>query len=554
MEILFEHLFRDIILERGYSYYLNNQVKIMKKTGKIITANVVGSEVYDIEVTMNENKIVDMDCDCPYFYGGYNCKHLAAVLYAVSKSGFNEENTFIEDTVIMSTEEILKSLSYEEIIEFLNDELAFNKDLLFKFRAKFQKENSNEDISYYRNHIDTVVNHHLGYDNFINYNGISAFQQDMDEVFESIEDLVSNQEHKIAFELIKHIIHIISNLDLDDSFGTTGTIMDDLVNILCDIINDCPSNLYNQVFDWLCGMIDGKILDYLEDDLITFFLEYYNEEDKIIKKIEITDNIISNITNTHSWSDEWKLTRWVQNKITLLNMIEGKEAEVLTILQKYVHLASIRDILIDDHIANKDYEKAIELLIDGKKLYLDKPGIVSKYSNELIMIYRLTKNSVGLLEESKRRLFIYSPNSLDAYKEYKALFTPPKWEIERYVVLEQLKKIRCDIKVYFAEERMLTQLLMEIKNSTYLSGLDTYEDMLIDVFSSELLEMFIDRVQNMAVHTGDRKHYKNIVSELKRIQKYPDGEIIVKNILTEWRVKYRNRRAMMEELNVIRVK
>lgn len=551
MEILFEHLFRDIILERGYSYHLNNQVKNIKEIGNIITANVLGSEIYNIEVTMNENQIVDMDCDCPYFDEGGNCKHLAAVLYAVSKKGFNQENTFIEDTVIMSTEEILKSLSYEEILGFLNDELAFNKDLLFKFRARFQKENSKEDISYYRNHIDTVVNHHLGYDNFINYNGISAFQQDMDEVFESIGNLVKNQEHKIAFELIKHIIYIISNLDLDDSFGTTGTIMDDLVNTLCDIINDCPNDLNNEVFDWLCRMIDGKILDYLEDDLIVVFLEYYNEDDRIIKKIVIIDNIISNITNTNSWSDEWKLTRWVENKITLLNKIEGKEAEVLTTLQKYVHLSGIRDILTDDYIANKDYEQAVELLIEGKKLYSDKPGIVSTYSNKLIEIYRLTKNSVDLLEESKRKLFIYSPDSLDAYKGYKVLFTPTEWEMERYVVLERLKKTRCDMKVYFSEEKMLSQLFREIKDSTYLRGLDTYEDILRDVFSSELLEMFIGRVQNMAAHTGDRKHYKNIVSELKRIQKYPNGETTAKNILTEWRIKYRNRRAMMEELNVI---
>ena len=53
----------------------------------------------------------------------------------------------------------------------------------------------------------------------------------------------------------------------------------------------------------------------------------------------------------------------------------------------------------------------------------------------------------------------------------------------------------------------------------------------------------------MASYTSDRKNYKNLVSLLRRMQKMKGGFKVVGEISEQWRMKYRNRPAMMDELN-----
>lgn len=53
----------------------------------------------------------------------------------------------------------------------------------------------------------------------------------------------------------------------------------------------------------------------------------------------------------------------------------------------------------------------------------------------------------------------------------------------------------------------------------------------------------------MSVISGNRKHYSNMVAIMRRMKKISGGTKIVGQITEEWREKYRNRPAMMDELN-----
>lgn len=52
----------------------------------------------------------------------------------------------------------------------------------------------------------------------------------------------------------------------------------------------------------------------------------------------------------------------------------------------------------------------------------------------------------------------------------------------------------------------------------------------------------------MASFTSDRKRYQQLVALLRRMKKIKGGSKVVEEIVTEWRYKYRNRPAMMDEL------
>ena len=83
----FEEYFDNTILQRGKNYYHDGAaLSIEKVSENEYTAEVDGSEIYEVTAEMDDNgNIYDINCDCPYDMGEY-CKHEAAVLYALRDS------------------------------------------------------------------------------------------------------------------------------------------------------------------------------------------------------------------------------------------------------------------------------------------------------------------------------------------------------------------------------------------------------------------------------------------------------------------------------------
>lgn len=81
------------ILERGKKYFEEGRVPCLKQEGNTITATVEGSEKYHVEIDLPGGFPDYMECDCPYAQNENNCKHMAAVLFAVDAGEF----TFTDD-------------------------------------------------------------------------------------------------------------------------------------------------------------------------------------------------------------------------------------------------------------------------------------------------------------------------------------------------------------------------------------------------------------------------------------------------------------------------
>ena len=75
-----------------------------------------------------------------------------------------------------------------------------------------------------------------------------------------------------------------------------------------------------------------------------------------------------------------------------------------------------------------------------------------------------------------------------------------------------------------------------------------YEKVLKKEYPEQILGKYKDEVNKMAMHTSDRKHYAHLVSLLRKMQQMKGGVKLVEQIATEWKAKYKNRPAMMDEL------
>jgi len=80
-----KHLFSSAILSRGFSYYRLGNVRDLSRIREGYRAFVSGSgrNDYLVEIRFREDTPSSMTCTCPFSDDGNNCKHMAAVLYAL---------------------------------------------------------------------------------------------------------------------------------------------------------------------------------------------------------------------------------------------------------------------------------------------------------------------------------------------------------------------------------------------------------------------------------------------------------------------------------------
>lgn len=98
-------------------------------------------------------------------------------------------------------------------------------------------------------------------------------------------------------------------------------------------------------------------------------------------------------------------------------------------------------------------------------------------------------------------------------------------------------------------EQLYEQLLDVLLRSDDKYLLHQYTDLLSEKYPEQLLQIYREIVEKQAESTGGRKHYYQIVEELRIMKSIIGGDKVVDEITKKWKIQYRNRSAMMDELN-----
>ena len=215
-------------------------------------------------------------------------------------------------------------------------------------------------------------------------------------------------------------------------------------------------------------------------------------------------------------------------------------------------MPEIRKKYIEKSVNEKNYIRAIEILNESKIIDADFRGLVYDYSVKLKELYKLIGDDTAYKNELWKLISEYDKGNLNIFRELKSLYPVDEWEVKRQIIFDNYKNYYGIEKLYL-EEKMYDKLLKVVIESVGLYSLTEYEKVLKPIYEKELLDKYEREVRSMAYRTSDRKFYKQIVSVLERMQKYEKGKELVRNIVTEWRWIYKNRRAMMEELGKLKL-
>lgn len=571
-----QKLFASHILERGYDYYCDGAVENIEIGRDDLRADVVGTEDYEVEISLNDGKVTDMYCSCPYAAGGNNCKHMAAVLYEWTADIMDEdepEDTDNEDmdddadaesmdlfepavTVCdykkksAAVEKLVTSAERDIVQAFLVSVLAEDKKLLLRFRNMVNKCATKEDVEDYFEQIDEIADRYLGRDHFINYYQAYDFMLELEEIIDKdVCRMIDNGSHISAFHVMNHIFVLLGNVDMDDSGGETSMLAEQIYQLWLELLTKVNAQDKRKMFIWFTTHMDGSVIDYLEEYIEQIIMEEFKEPEYEQDKLSFMEEMIEKAEKKDSgWSRDYAVGKWTVTYLKTLEEKNAPEDQLEEICKKYWNNSGVRRYYIDRYFEKKEYDRVLQVLDESIELDKAYRGQVLEYNQKKKEIYRLQGNKSAYIEQLWKLVLEQSAGDLDIYKELKAQYSEKEWLIKREELFKKLPA-NAHIDRLYKEEKLYDRLLAYVLKSSGLYAVQSYENVLKKEYPKQILSKYQGEVNKMASCTGNRKHYADLVALLRRMKQIKGGSEIVETIVEEWKIKYRNRPAMMDELS-----
>ena len=555
MKINFEKLFDEKILKRGYNYYLEDAVHDVTRNGNHYEGLVYGTEIYEVQIEINDNgNVEDMDCDCPYAEEN-NCKHMVALLYYLENDGKIESKKIIRNTD--NYDKILDKIPENEIKEFVLEKIYENFDFQNEFRSHFVQYFEKTPKKVYEKRIAQSIYQAIGRKGFIEYNETYKFSNAMYDYIQEANNLIKHNEYQAPFWIASFILEELQDLPIDDSDGTTSYVESECVEVIEKILEKCKNDsVINEIFNWIIESIKNDTLGDYSDGIEKVLDEYFIEDKFVNERLKIIDEKIQELEQQEDHYSEYKLEELIKTKIALLYQL-GMDKEAIKTIKENIYYVPIRRMLIDIERKNENIDKVEKLLKEGMKIALKRGhyGTVTYYIEELLSIYKDQNQKEKYKNLVEEALFKYSRGSFKYYKKLKDLYTEEQWKNMRDNIIKILESDgegyhRDDLRQIYIEEQYYEKLYNSVMSTPLFEIVVKYEKYLKKDFEKQLLEEYQKIVNEKATFTGKR-NYEDVRKILQHMKTLKNGEKLVEKMVEEYKIKYANRRLMLEELNKI---
>lgn len=540
--------FEKRVLDRGRSYYNNGAVQNLRKTAEGYEAYVSGTVRYEVEIEMENGKVEYMSCDCPYADSGENCKHMAAVMYAIEK----QENGTIEtngksgrkkQTAKENLQDIVDSIPEAELRDYVYSLAKDNKSIENYIRINHGSSIDAEYIKNLKKDLRAIIRRYSN-DGFIAWEDAFDYISDVEDFMKiNIEGLIDKNFLMEAFELTNCVLDKITNQPMDDSDGGIVAVAGDCKDYWLEIMEKADDKSKDKMFRWFNNkLLKHQLDDFIEDVVYEFIMKNFAEEKYLEKKLALLDEFIKEDKFSYNYS------KYIGEKLKIMQKLNYPAEQINLYKERYWKLPEIRKVVFDEYIAQEDWQKAIEILEESKKLDEDNYLFMARYCKNLIELYKKVGNKKAYRKELTEFIFDSCGNDLSLIYELKEDCTPEEWLSYREKILagEMLRETKLEL---LEKEGMYEELWQEIFERAELYEIDRYEKVLKKIFSERMLDLYVDYIRKNQIKVSNREQYSDLIKYLKKITLYSGGEKKAKEIAANWRDVFKRRRAMMDELN-----
>lgn len=537
-----KNLFQDHILGRGRDYYSLGNVQNLKITENKISACVNGAENYDVSIILKNGGINKMTCTCPYADSQNNCKHMAAVLYA-AQSEKPEKNNF--DTEIRA---LLEQTEVCELKNFFIELLQEDKNLLLRLKSFLAKKPEDVDLKGYKKQIDRAIGRYMSYD-YIDYDDAERFIEEMKKyLYNDTEQLIKKNLLSAAFELSSYLFSKTSDVQMDDYDGELLEFRQLCCKFWEKIISSADKPLKEKMFYWMMSYIDTSETSDIIDDIENTVMGQFTEPEYLQEKLIYTEKRASQ-SSSDNWYDWHEREHWIRLHIIVMEQMNASSDEILEYCQKYMKYPLIRKYCVALYLRQKNDKAAIALLEESLILDKEHTRFVSEYRHILKDLYKKSGNQEKYLKYLWQ--IVVDDADLDEFRELKALYSKDEWQNVREKLFKEMSP--CQAATLYEEEKLYERLLQHALSQDSIFEMKRYESSLAKYYPEQVISKYANYLMELAEQTACRKTYKKWASFLQHMTKIQGGKDCVGEILTRWRALYPKRKAMMEELDKVKL-
>ena len=535
-----ENDFQEKILDRGYDYFQRDLVKVTENKKTHISASVTGSEIYHVEIELFSDEIEYLSCTCPHADSGEYCKHMAAVLFYLDGGTESESPEDVEN--------FLESVETDVLREWAVTVVKDDANLLNRLKMMASHELSDEDINIYKDYIRDIFKEYVNR-GFVDYFAANGMFNELDDFLDrEVAPLIENNHYEAAFGLSKQMFLRLGNLAIDDSAGGLTFTLSNIMDHWQTIIERGSEDLRKKMFQWLMRERRPSAMGVTEDYTETFLFEHFNEDNELKKKLKLAEKKLKKIEEEDdSFSRDFEMGQWALRYLEVSKSLNKDRSLIETFMKDYQYLSEVREYYVSECMENGEYDKAVQLLEEGKIADEKSPGIVDRYSGKLKDIYRL-QGKEDAYQKELWALNLSKAGDVSLFNELKALYNEDEWAEKRELIFEQANTHYSGKDDLFINEGLYDRLLDFAVKTAGTHMVQKHHDVLLEKYPEAVLNKYEMEIENMAARASNRKNYWTVVNSLRGMRELPGGEDRVNALAEKWKEKYKQRPAMMDEL------
>jgi len=362
------------------------------------------------------------------------------------------------------------------------------------------------------------------------------------------EEFSSRGEYKELFDLTNKAFLKWGKTDKDDSSGETQSFMYD-VNDAWNRVYEAedPRIPHSKMYSWFEGHIDGSVIDYMEEYLYEYLMKHFYEPELLEKKFAFLNEKIEESRRSDNEFDREYQVRSCQQYLLSLMADMGKPIEEIRNFEAEIQTISSKEILaeIEERYGNKDEMIALYRELAAEE---DRRGWPREnWHIKLKEIYKEMDDKENYLLELLSAMAMNLGNE-DLWMEYKGCFPPENWPIVREQVFSLVESGKYRLIPWYALEERYDLVMDEIEDGLHTDWLKKYKKELQSRYPERCVKVLSDETKEMAERSNNRKDYRKVAKNLRWMQQFPGGWEATAELAEEFRVQYKRRPAMIEEI------
>ncbi len=326
-------------------------------------------------------------------------------------------------------------------------------------------------------------------------------------------------------------------------------IANECTQIWHEILDQADKQTETKIFQSIKENLDDCVIEYMQYYIEKLFMERFLDEEFLKDKfIFIKQKIDQNKDDSKSFYATYEREKWILGYIQLMESSNYSIQDINQYCKDYWEYSRIREYYIDKCIELQNYDEAIDVLKESMILDNGFRGLISDYSIKLKELYKLIGDEENYKKQLWQLVIKDRPANIEDFNELKSLYSQEEWINVREDIFKSLADCSNIDKLYL-EEKLYDRLLEYALHVEDLYVVDKYFYILKELYPQELIQKYTEELNRLAIHTSNRKIYQMLVEYLRRMNTIKGGNQKVQEIVYQWRMKYRNRRAMMDELN-----